>query len=64
MGATDWKSVVQSDQNANMLQRIPRRCVSTASKSEAIRPTRPLCKQHGVGYARNSVKANSTSEEP
>ena len=25
-------------------RRILRRCVSTASKSDAIRPTRPLCK--------------------
>ncbi len=29
-------------------QRIPRRCVSTASESDGTRPTRPLCKLQGV----------------
>ena len=41
-----------------------RRCESTASKSDAIRPIQPSCKQHGVGYVRSSAKANSTSEDP
>jgi hypothetical protein len=41
-----------------------RRCESTANKSDAIRPIRPLCKLHGVGYVRSSAKANSTSERP
>jgi hypothetical protein len=41
-----------------------RRCERTASKSDAVRPTRPFCKQHGVGYVRSSAKANSKSEEP
>ena len=41
-----------------------RRCESTASKSGAIRPIWPSCKQHGVGYLRSSAKANSTSEDP
>ena len=35
-----------------------------ASKSDGIRPTRPLCKLHGVGYVRSSAKVNSASEEP
>jgi hypothetical protein len=33
-----------------------RRCVSTASKSDAITPIRPLCKQHDVGYEQSSAK--------
>jgi len=41
-----------------------RRCESTASKSDAIRPIQPSCKQHGVGYVRSSAKANGTSEDP
>ena len=41
-----------------------RRCESTASKSDAIRPIRPSCKQHSVGYVRSCAKANGTSEGP
>jgi len=40
------------------------RCESTASKSDAVRPIRPSCKQHGVGYERSSAKANGTSGGP
>jgi hypothetical protein len=41
-----------------------RRCESTASKSDAIRPIRPQCKLHGGECERSSAKANSTSEGP
>jgi hypothetical protein len=41
-----------------------RRCESTASKSDAIRPIRPSCKLHGVGYERSSAEAKNTSEGP
>jgi hypothetical protein len=41
-----------------------RRCESTTSKSDAKRPIRPSCKQHGVGYERSCAKGNSTSEDP
>jgi hypothetical protein len=41
-----------------------RRCESTVSKSDAIRPIWPSCKQHGVGYEQGSARANSTSEGP
>jgi hypothetical protein len=41
-----------------------RRCESTVSKSDAIRPIWPSCKQHGVGYEQGSARANSTSEDP
>ena len=44
-----------------------RRCESTASKSDAIRPIWPLCKLHGVSgacRAPHGQKANSTSEGP
>ena len=33
-----------------------RRCESTASKSGAIRPIRPLCKLHDVVYEQSSAK--------
>jgi len=39
-------------------------CKRTASKSGAIRPIRPSCKLHGVGYVQSFAKANSTSEDP
>jgi hypothetical protein len=39
-----------------------RQCESSASKSVAIRPIRPSCKQHGVGYLRSSAKANSKTK--
>ncbi len=39
-----------------------RRCERTASKSDAVRPIRPSCKQHGVGYERSSAKANSKAK--
>jgi hypothetical protein len=41
-----------------------RRCESTASKSGAITPIRPLRKLHDVGYVRSSPKANGTSGGP
>jgi len=41
-----------------------RRCESTASKSGAITPIRPLRKLHDVGYVRSSAKANGTSGGP
>ena len=37
-----------------------RRCESTASKSDSVRPIQPSCKLHGVGYERSSAKANGT----
>jgi hypothetical protein len=36
-----------------------RQCESSASKSVAIRPIRPLCKQHGVVWVTNCVRAIS-----
>ena len=39
-----------------------RRCESTASKSVAIRPTRPLCEQNGGECERSSAKANSKTK--
>ena len=42
-------------------QRIPKRCVSTASESDGTRPTRPLCKLQGVASARSYARAKNHS---
>jgi len=36
--------------------------VSTASKSDAIRPTRPLCRKHGGASAPSNARANSKAK--
>ena len=45
-------------------RRILRRCVSTESKSDGTRPTRPLCKLQDGAPALSYAKINSTSEGP
>ena len=43
-------------------RRIPRRCASTASKSDAIMPTRPFWKQQDGASATSYARANSKAK--
>jgi hypothetical protein len=66
MGTMDWKSIVQYWMLTRTTAypivgpyRIRKAMLGTASKSDAIRPMRLLCKLHGGGCVRSYAKANS-----